>query len=415
MYTKDGKILDYRDYVRYILPSVEITRSVSGSAIDFLKNDIEYYIKFYKFKNPFPINTINLPLGDKPKEPNINASWDYDLYSYSQKITFLKKLYKGFLENYTKIINDNFPRLRNSFYIFKNQPIELSIYTYKYTNSKGKEDLRFICEFNKEKGLDQNNLKFFENIEFEFQHNNNKHLFVETHFSWNYFYRDLIIFSHEVEGYTHTSKIKGLNVLPLIYGYIQRELSEILDAFQDDSIFDEIRPYDTSIENWVQMIIDSEKRGNEDYHIEFKSEPTESANGDGTGNDIYGHINAFENHEGGYLFIGIDESKSGRKKIIGIDTYLNAKNKNLDQLIREIRQKSYNYLGNDYYRIESRQYEDKNLIRIKIPSNNGGLNWFTCRDKNMPPRAYIRKNREKRLLSTKEIEERIRVKLIKKI
>ncbi|MFW9973202.1 MAG: helix-turn-helix domain-containing protein [Candidatus Odinarchaeota archaeon] len=390
-------------------PSVEIYRGIEGTAIDFLKEEIDYFFNSFKLRNPIPVDTIDLPqadlsLEDLLSDPNRKRKGYHpsELYSYDQKIKFLKKLVKDFLEFYPKIIINNFSRMRSSFFLFSNQPIKITVYTNKYQNMYHQEDISSLFIYEKLIGGDENQFLLIENEE---ENYDSKCLFRTKIFSWDSFLKMSALYRYySTPNNVLTSEIYGLNALSFTYNIIRGELDEIVEKFREDSIFDEIKPFEVSVENWIKMILDTEERAGEDYNVEFKLEPTESRKGDGSGNDIYGHINAFENAKGGYIFIGVDESKSGVDKIIGLEPYLTSKNKNLDQLKREIRQKCFNYLGKDYYRIESRIYRGKSILRIKIPSNYGSTSWFHTSDGSL--RAYIRRNGEKRQLSLQEIDQR---------
>lgn len=73
------------------------------------------------------------------------------------------------------------------------------------------------------------------------------------------------------------------NSLSYIFTIIAEELDEIIEKFNDDITFDEIKPYQNPVENSIKMILDTEKKGNEDDFIELKREPTEASRGDGRG------------------------------------------------------------------------------------------------------------------------------------
>jgi len=391
-------------------PSSKIYRGIDGTAIDFLKNDLNYFFSNFKFKNPIPIHTINLPQADVTPEELLNdpnrkrkGYLRSELYSYSQKIKFLKKIMEDFLEYYPKLILDNFPRIRNSFFLYSKQPIKITAYTQKYRSEKRGEHLKVLFIYER---LNEEKSNEFKLIEEEIgEYNREKHLYAVQYSSSDSFIQESTLRRNFITSdNVMTSEIYGLNAIPITYDEIRKELDDILEMFSEDSIFDEVKPFEPSVEQWIKTILDTEEKGGEDYNIEFKSIPSESTKGDGSGNDIYGHINSFENAEGGYIFIGIDESKNGIEKIIGLESYLRQTNKNLDQIKREIRQKCFNYLGKDNYRIDSRIFRGKSIIRIKIPSNYGNISWFTTSDGSL--RVYIRKNGEKKQLTPHEIEER---------
>ena len=196
-----------------------------------------------------------------------------------------------------------------------------------------------------------------------------------------------------------------VNSLPYTYDFLKGELSDVIEYIKDDTIFDDIKPFHSSVKSWINQILKAETRGGEDYTIELKSIPTESELGNGSGNDLYGHINAFENWEGGYVFLGINENKRGKNKVIGLEDYLRDNHKTVDQLKREIRQKCWNYLKKDNYRIEIRQYKEKTLMRIRVPSNNGNLSFFYTKDGSRT--AYSRRNGEKVRMDDGEIDKRL--------
>lgn len=393
-------------------PSSKIYRGIVGTAIDFLKKDLNYFFSSFKFKNPIPIHTINLPQADVTPEKLLNdperkrkGYLRSELYSYGQKIKFLKKIMEDFLEYYPKLILDNFPRIRNSFFLYSKQPIKITAYTQKYHSDERGEDLRNLFIYESLKGEKSNEFKLIE--EEIGKYDPEKHLYAIQYSSINSLIHESTLRRvFTTSDNVMTSEVIGLNALPITYDKIRKELDDIIEMFSEDSIFDEVKPFEPSVELWIKTILDTEEKGGEDYNIEFKSIPNETKKGDGSGNDIYGHINSFENAEGGYIFIGIDESKKDTAKIIGLEPYLKKTNKTLDQLKREIRQKCFNHLGKDNYRIDSRIYKGKSIIRIKIPSNFGDISWFKTSDGSL--RVYLRKNGEKKLLTPREINERKR-------
>ncbi|MFX1569442.1 MAG: helix-turn-helix domain-containing protein [Promethearchaeota archaeon] len=391
-------------------PSSKIYRGIAGTAIDFLREDLDFFFSNFKFKNPTPIYTVNLPQADITLDALLNGPKrkrkgykQSELYSISQKIKFLKKIMEDFLEYYPKLIIDNFPRIRNSFFLYSKQPIKITAYTQKYYNNERGEDVKVLFIY---ESLNEEKSNEFKLIEEEIgEYYPAKHLYAIQYSSINSFIEDSILLRTFITSdNVLTSEIYSHNALPITYDLIRKELDDILEMFSEDSIFDEIKPFEPSVEQWIKTILDAEEKGGEDYNIEFKSIPNETTKGDGSGNDIYGHINSFENAGGGYIFIGIDESKKSTAKIIGLEPYLNQTNKTLDQLKREIRQRCFNYLGKDNYRIDSRIYKGKSIIRIKISSNFGDISWFKTSDGSL--RVYMRKNGEKKLLSPSEIDAR---------
>ena len=404
------KVFRKKTGIYFQSPSVKIQRGIEGSAIDFLKEDLDFFFNELKFKNPIPKNSINLPQADISLEDLLSDSnrkkkgyLPSELYSYKQKIKFLKQLINDFLEYYPKIIIDNFPRLRNSFFLYSNQPLKITAYVEKYQNNNRPEDFKILFIYER---LNEGEDNQFELIENEIgEYDPEKHLYAVQYFYSDSFIRESIIDrSYCTSDNVLTTEIYGLNAIPFTYQVIRKELDDILAMFREDSIFDEVKPFEIFVEQWIKTILDTEEKGGEDYTIEFKSIPAESKKGDGAGNDIYGHINAFENAEGGYIFIGVDESKKGIEKIIGLEPYLIDSNKNLDQLKREIRQKCLNYLGKDNYRIDSRIYKGKSIIRIRVPSNHGNISWFKTSDKSL--KVYTRRNGEKKQLTPYEIDDR---------
>lgn len=400
--------------IRFVSPYSRIMRSVDNAAIDFLIEDINYYISTLKFRNPIPKQAIKLPQQDLTIEelksqPRKKKKGFYmsEFYSYNQKIKFLKKLFEDFLEYYPYIINNNFPRIKNAFSLFSNFPIKISIYTKKIVETfSNVEDIKFTYTYEKLSKDSDNQVELIENQEIVYDPD--KHLICRsTLFSGlltiSYFGGFHIRRSFETDRFKDPY-IAEKNALPYTYRFIKEELDEILEKVQSDTIFDEIKPYVPHVESWIQIILDAEKRGDESYYIELKRIPTESPNRDGTGNDIYSEINAFENTDGGDLFIGVDENKKGLEKIVGLEGYFRDHNKNLDIVKREITDKCIKYLGKTY-RIDSDTFEGKTLIRIRISSNYGYVSWFTP-EKGIP-RAYIRENGKKRIMKPWEIEKRL--------
>ncbi len=393
--TKDQnkKKFENGNYIKYIRGKSWISMEIEGTAISFLKDDIDFFFNNFKFKNPISVGTIILPQTDisldefrSKSKTNKKSYYTTDLYSSEQKKRFIQKLLENFIEWYPKFINDNFPRIRKSFKLYQNLPVKIILsFDKPFKDAYEHQDLWFFWGVEKLPNDSKNIVEMVEG--YDANYDENKH-FIARSTSTNYLIID-----------------NQYNAFPFTYKFIREELEDILEGFENDSIFDEIKPFQSSLEGWIQIILDAEKRGGEDYNIELKSIPTESKEGDGSGNDIYGHINGFENEEGGYIFIGVDENKIGREKIVGLEGYLKSKKKTLDQLVREIRQKCVNYLKNDNYRIQTRTDGGISLIRITIRSNKGGLNWFYT--KKGLRITYVRRNREKIPMPEHEIEERL--------
>ena len=291
---------------------------------------------------------------------------------------------------------------------FSNFPAKISIFTKETIEPiSNANNVWFTYTFEKLPKTSGNRVELFENQEIKYDPD--RHLICRaTNFlhiiSILHFGSLLKSFKTGYFKYPHVAK---KNALLFIYTYIKDELDEILEKIQSDEIFDEIKPYISHVESWIQLILDAEKRGGEDYNIELKRIPTESANKDGSGNDIYSEINAFENTNGGYLFIGIDEKKSGLDKFVGLEGFFRDKEKNLDMVKREIADKCIKYLKK-MYRIDADSYKGKTIIRIKVSSNHGNISWFTPEKGN--PCVYIRENGKKRALEPYEIEARIKKK-----
>jgi len=399
--------------IRFSSSNRKIMRPSKDAAIDFLAEDINYTISTLKFRNPIPFNATKLPQKDISIEelesmPKIRKKSFFieDFYSFSQKIKFIEQLFKDFIEYYKYIILNNFPNLKNSFFLFSNFPIRISIYIRETTEPLSNVNpVSFTYTIEKLDKKFDNQVKLFKNQDIKYDPD--KHIsFISTMFSSFLIISHLGIFTrtfsptHFVNPYNSQR-----NALPFTYVKIREELDEILEKIQFGNIFDEIKPYISDVESWIQMIIDAEERGNEDYYIELKSIPTESPNKDGSGNDIYSEINAFENAEGGYLFIGVDEKKKGVEKIVGLESYFRDHNKNLDMVKREIIDKCIKYLRKTY-RIDSGIYNGKTIIRIKVSSNFGSINWFKPEKGNEC--AYLRDNGKIIVMKSSDIERRLR-------
>ncbi len=401
--------------IRFVSQHGYRVRTIENAGIAFLIEDINTCFSELKLRNPIPINAIKLPQKDITAE-DLNTRSErkrkgfrfIEFYSYHQKLKYIKKLFIDFLAYYPDIINNNFPRIKNTFLLFNDLPIKITIYTKKSDDfSLNLENIHFTYTFEKLPKGSKNAVELRENQEFTDDYN--KYLrCVSTGFS------SLLHISqfggfHFYQGFSTSTfqnpHLAFFNALTFTYRYLREELDEILEKIQSDTIFDEINPFVSHAETWVQMIINAEKRGNEDYNIELKRIPTESQKKDGSGNDIYSEINAFENRDGGYLFIGVDENKKGIEKIVGLEKYFSDNNKNVDMVKREIIDKCIKYLGRTY-RIDSAIYEGKSLIRIKVSSNYGYVSWFRPDQGN--PWVYIRENGKKRILEPGEIEKRLR-------
>jgi len=401
--------------IRFASLNSKRMRPIDNAAIEFLIEDINYHISYLKFRNPIPTYAIKLPQKDitieqlksepKGEKKGFNR---LDFYSYNQKIKFIRELFEDFLKYYTFIIDNNFLRIRNAFPLYNEFPIIITIYTEKIVNPiSNLEDIKFTITFNKLPAVSGNkvvleeNQKCNEDFNLQFPR-------IQSYFSV------LLIISHfgsfRFTGHIGANQFHNpynaqRNALPYTYRFIKEELYDILEKIQSDSIFDDIKPYIAHADSWIQTILAAEKRGSEDYNIELKRIPTESKKKDGSGNDIYSEINAFENSEGGYLFIGVDEKKNAIDKIVGLEGYFRDQKKNIDIVKREIIDKCFKYLGKTY-RIDSDTFEGKSLIRIKVSSNYGNVSWFKPESGN--PCAFFRENGKKRIMRPEEIENRLR-------
>ena len=204
-----------------------------------------------------------------------------EFYSYEQKIKFLKKLYEDFLDYYPYIVENNFPRIKHAFSLYNKLPIKITLYTEKHLDSLSNlEDVSFDYIFERLPKDSQNQVVLKENQRFS---NKNgeflRHLSGSTMFSsllniriFTGFYFRMSFISPEF----CNPNIAQRNALPFIYRHIKEELDLILEKIQSDAVFDEIKPFISHVDSWVQMILEAEKRGNEDYYIELKRLPTES-------------------------------------------------------------------------------------------------------------------------------------------
>ena len=400
-----------RQLIGFTSQNSKRSRPIENTAIEFLMEDINFYISNLKFRNPIHAYALKLPQRDitieqlqSQQKKKKKGFYRLDFYSYNQKIKFIRKLFEDFLNYYQFIIDNNFPRLKNAFYLYNEFPIIITIYTEKLVNPlNNREDIKYTITFNKLPADSSNTVVLKENQ--KCTEDFNKYFpRVQSYFSV------LLTISHfgtfHFIGHLDTNQFANpynaqRNALPYTYQFIIEELYEIIEKFQSDSIFDEIKPYIAHAESWIQTILAAEKRGNEDYNIELKCIPTESKKKDGSGNDIYSEINAFENSEGGYLFIGVDERKKGLEKIVGLEGYFRDQHKNIDLVKREITDKCIKYLRRSY-RIDSDSFEGKTLIRIKVSSNYANLSWFEPENGN--PCAFLRENGKKRIMKSHEIE-----------
>lgn len=400
--------------IRFISPEITIMKSmIDNTAIDFLIDDVSYFISNFKFQNPIEYNAKKLPQKDVTREelkliPERKKKGFYlsEFYSYAQKIKFIKKLFEDFLEYYPYIIENNFPRIKKAFSLYNDLPIKITIYIEKTLGSwLNPEDLGFQYTFKKllKDSCNQVELK-------EIQELNNDHNEYIRHRSTLF---STLLIIHDFRGFNlsnifaptefHYRYLAERNALPFTYRFIKEELDDIIEKIQTDTIFDEINPFVSHADSWIQRILEVEKRGNEDDYIELKLTPTESSKKDGSGNDIYSEINAFENGKGGYLFIGVNESKRGLEKIVGLESYFRDNKKNLDMVKREIIDKCIKYLGRTHH-IDADEYEGKTLIRIKIQSNYGQISYF--KPENGRECAFIRENGKKRIMKSYEIAKR---------
>lgn len=367
-----------------------IQRGIDGTAIDFLKEDIKHYFDKYKFRNPFPKETVLLPREDitieqlQSKPRPRKGFYVSEFYSSSQKIKYIKSMLESFFEYYTQFIHDNFFFIRNEFHLFKNLPLKMSVYINENISSSLELNVvSFNCLFEKLSNTDKSIVEF--HINEESKYNREKHIFGYGSSFLNY-------------------AISYKNYIPFLYDMIRHELEEFVEKVENYNIFEDFTPFEVPVESWVQVILKTEKKGGETLNVELKRIPTESKNKDGKRNDLYGHINALENGEGGYIFIGVDESEKGLDRITGLELYMRNNSKTLDMIKREIIDKCIKYLHKFEYRIDANQYKGKSLIRIKVNSNQGKISTFY--PQNGDPCAFIRLNGKKKLMSPEEIAKR---------
>ena len=396
--------------IRFASHRLKSMRSIDKAAIDFLLEDINYSISNLKFQNPIDSYTAKLPQKDVTREELLAISERkrkgfhlLEFYSYEQKINFIKSLYEDFLEYYPYLVENNFPRIKHAFSLFNKLPIRITLYTEKFFDSfSNEEDVGYDYVFEELPKDSQSEVVLRENQ----KHSNKKGEYVISGSTMFSSLLNITIFGSFYFRMSFTSPqfynpyIAQRNALPFTYRHIKEELDLILEKIQSDAIFDEIKPFISHIDSWVRMILEAEKRGNEDYYLELKLIPTESKKKNGSGNDIYSEINAFENKEGGYLFIGVDEDKKGFEKIVGLEGYFRDKKKNLDMVKREIDDKSIKYLGKTF-QIDADLFGGKTLIRIKVVPNYGNISWF--KPEKGDKCAYIRDNGKKRKLEIDEI------------
>ena len=368
-----------------------VYRGVDGTAIDFLKKDIEYHLDNFKFRNPFPKETVLLPgenitREELQSEPRTRKGFYVsEFYSSNQKVKYIKMMLENFFEYYIKFIHDNFYFIRSHFLLYSQLPLKMSVYINEKTSSVlfGLKKIFFECFFEKLPENHKSNVEFHINEKGEF--NKDKHIYGFGSSFLNY------VISYK-------------NPLPFLYDIIRHDLDEIIQKVENYTIFEDFKPFEAPIESWIQYILETEKKGGETLNIELKQIPTESQNRNGKGNDIYGHINAMENSEGGYIFIGVDELKKGIDRIIGLEPYFRDTGKNLDMVKREILDKCFKYLHKFEYRIEANQYKGKTLIRIKVHSNRGKISTFY--PEKGDPCSFLRLNGKKILMTPEQIFER---------
>jgi hypothetical protein len=379
-------------YIVIIKGNSEIGRTIEGTAIDFLKKDLDDYLENFTFRNPYPKETVILPKGDltretlKTKFPDRKAFYISDYYTTRQKIKYVKRMLDNFFKLYTRFIHDNFFFIRDKFQIFSKLPLKMGVYIKKLNNPflNHSEDLIIECFFEKLEKANESCIEFY--IDKNEVFDRNKHLFMYGTKFTNY-------------------AISYKNPLPFLYSIIRSELQIIIREIENYRIYEDLKPFKAPIESWIQTILRTEKKGGETINIELKRIPTESKNKDGKGNDLYGTINAMENSEGGYIFIGVDESKEGLDKIIGLEPYFCYSDKNLDMIKREIIDKCYKYLHKRDYLIEADQYRGKTLIRIRVKSNNGRISEFYPEQGD--PCMFIRLNGKKEQMTPTEIRKRV--------
>ncbi len=383
-------------YIKIKHKNYILQRGIDGTAIDLLKEDIEYYLENFLFRNPYPKETRLLPQEDISKEAllantNRKGFYQLELFSPEQKNKFIEALLNDFLFYYKKFIEQNFFFIRNQFRLYSNLPLRIKVYNKEESGIPIQyvKDSFFTCFFEKLTKGEENQVEFFYNTEEKWD--TNKYIYGHGH-----------RFSSLLHSYR--------NHLPYLYSFVEDELEEIISKIANYTIFEDFKPFESTIESWIQLILATEKKGGETANIELKIIPKESNNKDGSGNDLYGHINSFENGDGGYIFIGVDESKQGLDKIIGIEPFLRSTKKTIDQVKREIQEKSMKYLKK-WPLLEVNQYKGKTLIRIKIHSNKGNISNFY--PENGDPCAFIRLNGKKEKMTPEQIFKHIKKNLIK--
>ncbi len=412
---KNGDLIKGDQYIRIITYSGTQLRNIEGIAIDLLSEEIMESLNNFEFQNPIhfceeflPQPDLNLENLKKLNPKRLKGFSTHEFYSYQQKIKFIKQLFNDFILYYKDIIEENFPRIRNAFPLYKSLPVKIEIKTSKGKDEYGREDVNFSYKIIQKLDNSNSEIELIENVKDDEESKVKYIKYIHTGFSSILFWWGISPFlsmSNGLFGGSHLKFIENTrkNALPFTYDYIAEELDEILEKFRSDAIFDEIKPFHPRVVYWINKIIDAEKQGGETYNIELKTIPTENEKGDGSGQDIYGHINAMENAEGGYIYIGVDESIKGIDRIVGLNGYITYKKTTLDKIKLEIQDKCRKYLKKDYP-IEADEYLGKKIIQIKVRSNNGGINYFQT--KQGWEIVYIRLNGKKVRMKSEELERR---------
>ncbi|MFX1383134.1 MAG: helix-turn-helix domain-containing protein, partial [Promethearchaeota archaeon] len=368
-----------------------IWRNIEGTAINFLKEELEIYLEHFKFRNPFPKETVILPGEDITREqleskPRSRKGFLIsEFYSSGQKKKYITMMLENFFDYYHQIVHNNFFFIRKLLKLYSQLPLKMSIYINEKSSPmfNGFVDVYFSVFFERLHKKEESTIEF--HINEEVKYDKYKHIYgYETSFL--------------------NCIISYKNPLPFIYEILQYDLEDIIQKIENYTIFEDLKPFEEPVVSWIQMILKAEDRGGETLNIELKRIPKEAKNKDGKGNDLYGHINAMENSDGGYIFIGVDESKTGLDKIVGLEPFFRDSNLRLDDVKRIIIDKCFKYLHKYVYKVEANKYNGKTLIRIKVKSNKGKISTFF--PKNGDPCAFFRLNGKKIKMTPEQIAER---------
>jgi hypothetical protein len=242
--SEKGNAYEYLDFIKFIRPNGWIVRPIKGAAISFLKEDIKSHLKYFQFKNPIPIETITLPgpdislkaIRDK-KNRKKTGYFHPELYSYDQKLRIIKQLVNDFIDYYPKIIEDNFYRIRKSFYLYSNLPVKIHIFTEKIKNYAKGEDIVFSCYYEKLPDNLENQITFNENQKEEFD--DQKYILMHGMFISDYLLKEYV------------------NSLPYTYDFLEDELSDVIEYLKSDTIFDDIKPFHSSCFSFDNLIYPS--------------------------------------------------------------------------------------------------------------------------------------------------------------